>query len=480
MHWRKHTGFLGRIEYIKDSFENPADLIIHHIKKSTYSVAVIYFKSLADKEIVQREIIDRLQHAELHEPLTETFRRIISTPSTLEKTDDKTLLDELLDGSAIVLIEGESDYICCSVFAVRGREPSPSESEITIRGPHEAFTERLEMNISLLRMRIRHPKLRLKSVTVGKEVRTRVVIAYLEHIAPQSVLDELVKRLNKIDVNYVLESQQIEENIQDKTLSVFPTIANSERTDVIAAKIVEGRVAIFTDGTPFVLTVPTLFVEYFQTPEDYYQRWDISTLLRILRFSSFLWGIFVPALFVALTTFHQEMIPTELLISIAAQREGVPYPAFFEVMVMELIFEVLREAGLRMPKPIGSAISIVGALVLGQSAVQAGLISAAVVIVVSITAIANFVSPAYNFGISARVLRFFFLILAGSLGFYGMFFGIMMVLIHAASLQSFGVSFLSPFAPLNLRDLRDSYIKLPDNWVKNKLPKAIARRRERH
>lgn len=469
---------MERIENIKQTLNDPPDLVIHFIKNNSLSLAVIYFKSLTESISIQKNVIENLQQAEISTtPLTNYFMSIIATPCSLKETDED-LIEELLNGNGVVLIEGESSFISCTTYSKPGRDIVPSETEINIRGPHEAFTERIEKNLSLLRIRIRHPNLCFKTVMVGKDIKTKIVIAYMENLAPKEVVDEVLQRLNKIDVNFVLESQHIEENIEDTTFSMFPTINNTERADVVTSKIMEGRVAIFTDGSPFVLTVPTLCVEFFQTAEDYYHRWDISTLLRLLRFSAFLWGLLVPGLYVALTTYHHEMIPTQLLISLAAQREGVPYPSFVEVILMEAVFEVLREAGLRMPVAIGSAISIVGALILGQAAVQAGLISASVVIVVSLTAIANFVTPSYSFGITGRILRFLFLLLAGFLGFYGIFFGVLMILVHAASLQSFGVSYLSPFSPINLRDIRDSFIKLPDKWVKNKLPKGIERRRE--
>ncbi|WP_377889901.1 spore germination protein [Alkalihalobacillus sp. R86527] len=472
---RKKVSFQTRLENIKNTFGQPDDLICHIVEKGTISLAIIYFKSLVEQDALKRGVVKKIQACPDDENILENYQNIVTSPTFLKESEGE-LLNDILEGMAVILLSNTTSHIACDVSSTEGRDIVPSETEINIRGPHEAFTERLDKNLGLLRMRVRNKDLRCITLQLGNLTKTKVVVSYIEGIAPQEIIEEVFNRLNKIDINIILESQMIEETIVDSKLSLFPTISNTELPDKVASRLIEGRIAILTEGTPYVLTVPSLFTEFFQAPEDYYQRWDVSSLLRMLRFTTFIWGTLVPGLFVALTTYHQEMIPGLLLYSFAAQREGLPYPSLVEVLIMEFIFEVLREAGVRMPVAIGSAISIVGALVLGQAAVQAGLISAAVVIVVSLTAVANFVTPAYNFGVTGRILRFGFLFAGGILGFYGMFFLFLVVLIHAASLQSFGVSYLTPFAPLNLRDLRDTFVRLPDSWVKNQLPKGIERK----
>jgi spore germination protein KA len=234
---------------------------------------------------------------------------------------------------------------------------------------------------------------------------------------------------------------------------------------VVAAQLLDGKVAVLVDGTPGVLLAPMTFFEFFSSPEDYYQRADIATLIRWFRLISFFTAVFVPSLYVAATTFHQELIPTQLLISLSAQREGVPLPAFIEVLLMEVVFEIIREAGLRMPRAIGQALSIVGAIVLGQAAVEAGLISAAIVIVVSITGITNFVVPVYSFGMSQRLLRFSLVLLAGMLGLFGILCGALFVAAHLASLKSFGVPYMSPAAPANRADWKEVLVRVPRPWM---------------
>lgn len=242
---------------------------------------------------------------------------------------------------------------------------------------------------------------------------------------------------------------------------MFPTVYNSERPDVIAGELLDGKVAILVDGTPFVLVVPALFTSFLQSAEDYYQHWMISSLIRILRFFGISLALVAPSLYVAITTFHQEMLPTPMLISIASQREGVPFPAVVEALIMEIAFEVLREAGLRMPRTIGPAVSIVGTLVIGQAAVDAGVVSAVMVIIVALTAICSFLFPAYGLSNTIRVLRFPLMILAAMFGLFGVMFGIMVIILHLCSIRSFGVPYLSPFAPLVLQDQKDAFVLFP-------------------
>ncbi|MNI28282.1 Spore germination protein A1 [compost metagenome] len=287
---------------------------------------------------------------------------------------------------------------------------------------------------------------------------------YIQNIASDTIVNEVRLRLDQIDIDSILESGYIEEFIQDRTLTAFATVFNSERPDAIAAGLLEGRVAILVDGTPFVLLVPALFVHFFQSSEDYYQRSDIATLLRLLRYISFFIAMFAPSFYIAISTFHQEMLPTNLLINLAAQREGIPFPAFIEALLMEITYEILREAGVRMPRTVGQAVSIVGTLVIGQSAVQAGIISAVMVIIVSITAISSYVIPASSMSITVRMLRFVFMVLAASFGVYGIMIGVIGLILHLCKLHSFSFPYMSAFAPLNIKDQKDTLFRFP--WPK--------------
>ncbi|HEY8875848.1 MAG TPA: spore germination protein, partial [Desulfosporosinus sp.] len=272
----------------------------------------------------------------------------------------------------------------------------------------------------------------------------------------------------------VLESAYIEEMIEDEPFSVFPQIDHSEKPDKIAAAIVQGQVAIFTDGTPFVLIVPTMMTQFLQSSEDYYERSIYATSIRLVRFVFLTLALLLPALYIAITTFHRGLLPTPLLISITAAREGAPFPTVIEVLTMEVTFEALREAGLRLPKPVGQAVSIVGGLVIGEAAVQASMVSPVTVIIVALTGIASFGIPSYSFALAIRILRFGMITLASTLGLYGVLLGVLVMSAHLVSLRSFGVPYLAPFAPFNLKDMKDSLIRLPW-WAMGERPRLIAK-----
>lgn len=333
------------------------------------------------------------------------------------------------------------------------------QTESVVRGPREGFCETLRINTSLLRRKIKNPNFIMENVEIGKRTKTSICIAYLKDIADPVLIDEIKVRLGRINTDSILESGYIEQFIEDAPYSIFPTVANSEKPDVIAAKILEGRAAILVDGTPFVLSVPMVFVESFQTAEDYYIRHTLASLTRIMRYFSYLITTLTPALYIAILTFHQEIIPISLMFTLAASEEQLPLPVFFELLTMMITFDILREAGLRLPRLVGQAISIVGALVMGEAAVAAGIVSDFTVIVIAITAVSSFVvAPQEG---SATMLRYIYFLLAGFMGGIGITVGVIGTLIHLASLRSFGTPYLSPLAPFAPCDQKDVFIRAP-------------------
>ncbi|MET3576145.1 spore germination protein [Bhargavaea ullalensis] len=393
--------------------------------------------------------------------LEELKERILTVAEVQESDTVSSLLDSLLSGDTLLLVDGFAAGLVIPNRKWAERQVTEPNSQTVVRGPRDSFTENIRVNTALIRRRLKDPNLWNESRKVGTRSGTEVELMYIHGLVEESVLDELRRRLDLIKIDGILSSGYIEEFIQDTDYTMFPTIYNTERPDAVAANLLEGRIAILVDGTPFVLIVPALFVQFFQSPEDYYQRVLFSSFIRLLRYASFWIAMLLPAFYIAITTFHPNMLPPPLLISLAAQREGVPFPALMEAFIMELAFEILREAGLRMPRNIGSAISIVGAMVIGTAAVEAGIISAAMVIVVSLTAIANFVSPVYDLGFTVRIMRFGFMIIAGCFGFYGIMIGLILMILHMCSLRSFGVPYTSPLAPFNWSDQKDTMIRAP-------------------
>ncbi|MEC0170919.1 spore germination protein [Paenibacillus graminis] len=431
-------------------------------------LAVCYIEGLVDS-ILLSDLIESLVKEIAHTPSDRLEEHLAASLikkklplGNIQMIDSQNqIYQAVLKGSAVILIDGLQSALTVSIAGGVRRAVEEPTSQGVVRGPKEGFTEDISTNITLIRRKLRTPDLKFDSHIIGQYSQTVVIVTYIEGIADPGVVQEITKRLQTIDTDSILESGYIEEFIQDAPLTPFPTMINSERPDTVAGSLLDGQVAVMVDGTPFVLIAPVTFYNFFQISEDYYQRYDISTFLRMIRLISFLVSLLLPSLFIALTTFHQEMIPTILLVTLAAQREGVPFPALLEALLMELTFEVIREAGVRMPRAIGPAISIVGALVIGQAAVEAGLVSGAMVIVVSFTAISNFVIPYISMATAVRLLRFVLMLLAGTLGLFGIMAGIVPILAHLLSLKSFGVDYLMPYSPMYKSNMKDLVIRVP-------------------
>ena len=382
-------------------------------------------------------------------------------------------IDAILSGDAVIFF-GESKEAL--VFGARGWANSGINepvSETVIKGPHEGFTETLRINTSLLRRKIKHPSLRLISLKLGDLTNTDLVVAYMDKIASPDIVSEVLRRLSKIKMDGVLGNGYIEEMIEDFPYSPFPQIAYTERPDVLAGKLLEGKVGIILDGTPIVLVVPAILTQFLNVNEDYYQRAMTAILFRFVRYVGAMVAVLAPSVYIAVTTFHQEIIPTDLLMSISAGRQGVPFPALLEALTMTVVLEILQEAGLRLPKPIGQTIGIVGALIMGDAAVKASLVSPLMVIVIGITAVASYAIQYYDLSLAVRLTRFPLMILAGSLGFFGVSVGLYAGLIHLLSLRSFGVPYTSPFAPLRIRALlQDTFVRAPW-WAMKRRPQLL-------
>jgi spore germination protein KA len=460
------------LDEIKKRVGNSADVAIREMvvgKAGDLKIAVIFTDGLADtksvNDFVVKSLLSDLGANELSDSKSNAIQKIkdyvLAVGEIKEVSNYPKLLNSILSGDTAVVLDGYDRAITVGLKGWEDRGVQEPSSQTVIRGPKEGFSENIRTNTALIRRKIKDPNLWLENRVIGKVTQTNVAIMYINGIVSDQIVQEVRKRLDRIDIDGILDSGYIEELIQDETFTPFPTVFNTERPDTVAAALLEGRIAILVDGTPYVLTVPVTLTQFYQSPEDYYQRADIGTLLRILRYICFFIALMGPSLYVAITTFHQEMIPTQLLYSIAAQREGVPFPAFIEALIMEITFEILREAGVRMPRAVGQSVSIVGALVIGQAAVQAGIVSAAMVIVVSITAIASFVCPNFNMAIAIRMLRFPLMALAASFGLFGITVGLIALVLHLSSLRSFGIPYMIPFGPFIAENQKDAILRVP-------------------
>lgn len=459
-------------ERLRSLYANCSDVIYRtFLIGGTTSAVLIYIEGLSDTRSIEEHVISPLQREDAGEigDLGQLLERTLSVSHAKEVAKFSQCMDYLSNGYPVLLCEKTAKGLALGLDKWEKRSIEEPSAESVIRGPREGFTETLRINTSLIRRIVKSPQLKTEPMKIGGYTQTNVVIAYIEGLADATLVEEVRNRLKRIRIDGILESGYLEELIEDAPFSPFPQILNTERPDVVCAHLLEGRVAIMTEGTPFVLVAPITFFSLMQSAEDYYQRFWVSTAMRWLRYVFTLFALLLPSLYVAVLTYHQEMVPGSLLISMATSREAVPFPALVEALIMEVTFEALREAGVRLPKQVGSAVSIVGALVIGQAAVQAGLVSAPMVIVVAITGISSFMIPRYVAGIAIRMLRFPLIFLAGSLGLLGVMMGIIAIVLHMCNLRSFGVPYISAVATPKAKELRDVLIRAPW-WSLNSRP----------
>jgi len=472
---------------LQTAFANCTDLVCRKLTLGQEQVPalLLYMNGITDEQTVNQDILKSLVNircSNLEAPGSKSIEMIknvfLEIGNITEISAIGEVVDAVLAGSVALLLEGNASALNIGTKGFEGRIVTESVTEGVVRGPREGFTESLRTNTALLRRKIKTSNLKLEKFVLGRVTKTEVNIAYLEGTANPKVIAEVKKRISLIDVDSILESAYIEEMIEDEPFTVFPQLDHSERPDKIAAGILQGQVAIFTDGTPFVLIVPTMMSQFLQSSEDYYDRSIYAILVRAVRFFFLNIALLLPALYIAVVTFHRGLLPTPLLLSITAARGGAPFPTVIEVLMMEITFEALREAGIRLPKPVGQAVSIVGGLVIGEAVVQANMVSPTTVIVVALTGIASFGIPSYSFALAIRILRFCMIFLAATLGLYGMLLGLLVMQAHLVSLRSFGVPYFAPIAPFNLKDMKDSVLRLPW-WAMGERPRLIANNNNR-
>jgi spore germination protein len=410
-------------------------------------------RGLLDMTIVKELIANPLNLAGISLPTVDVF----------ETDDIEKAVTQILTGDAVLMVDGHNAAYIISAKGFPNRGVPSAETEITLLGSKEAFTEAMRVNTTLVRRRIRDTRLKVKQLRVGRRSQTDVALMYCEDIARASVVEELTRRIAEVDIDGISDSgslaQLICENASmrrlSRWLSPFPLTQLTERPDKTASAILEGRVAVFVDNCPFAMLAPATFVTFFQSAEDYYNRWQVMSLTRILRYAAALLAVTLPGFYLAVALFHPSMLPLSMITKMAAARQHVPFPGLIEILLMDAAFELLREAGIRLPGAAGGTIGIVGGLIIGQSAVEAGLVSPIVVIVVALTGIASFAVPNITLVNGFRLVKYFILILSAMLGFLGFWLALLFTLTHLASLNSFGIPYLMPFTAGDLNDGQD-------------------------
>lgn len=468
---------------LKAIFGNCADLVFHEFQlghQNSIAAALIYIDGLANITLISENVLKPLMQGCLQKEPAEkadasgVFKivkdRLITLGNVAETAQVNTLVDEVLKGTAALLWEGSKVALLTASKGWEDRPIAEPATEAVVRGPRDGFTENISTNLTLLRRRIKTPRLKIEAMVIGLLTKTEVRVVYIKGICKDQVVEEVTQRLARINTDAILESGYIEEFIEDEHFSPFSQINVTERPDKVAGGLLEGQVAIFIDNTPFVMLAPTTFPQLLTSSEDYYNRYPWGTFVRIMRFITLNVSLLLTAFYVAITTFHPGMIPTPLLLSIASSKEGLPLPTLVEALMMEGVFEILREAGVRMPRAIGAAVSIVGALVIGEAGVTARIVSPAMVIVIAVSAVSALTMPSIQGSIAIRLMKFPIIIMGGALGLFGIIISLLFILIHLNTLRSFGVPFLSPISPSSFGDMKDSILRFP-RWAMNTRPR---------
>ena len=430
---------IANINTINNEILSP---LIHHTKLPTYDIKAL--------------TLDFLEHSSL----------TVGKLSQSNKVEDLT--KDLLSGYSILLVDEIDEAIVVDTRGGEQRSIEEPVGESVMNGPRDGFTESMQSNICLIRRRIKHPDLKLKKFVLGEKTNTDVAIMYMKDIAKEEVVEEIEHRIIGIKTDAILNSNYIFDFICDNPKSPFSQIDTTERPDKAAAVLLEGKVVIIVDGTPIVSILPAVLLQFYQSPDDYYSKSFYGSLKRIYRFFSFIISITLPGIYLALITYHAHLIPTQMLEVLAEGRAEVPFPAVVEILIMQFMIDLLKEANIRLPTKLSQTIGIVGAIVIGQSAVEANLVSPAMIIIVATTTIASHTTPRYSTTHPIKIIRYVMILAAGTLGIYGVWFVWVWLIIHLCGLESFGSPYLSPFAPLKLKDLKDSLIRLSINNLKTR------------
>lgn len=447
---------IENVNYMEEFFLQSQDLKTHLFMFQQKECIVFYFETLVDQDKLEQRFFV---------PLSECSNDNIAGFFTFGHFPDSTNLDQItrkmLNGFSVVYIDGDQHAFLIDTAANIARSTDEPQNEKVIRGSHQGFAENLNINLNLLRNRIEDPNLYIQYITLGKKTNTKIAIAYMKGIANEEVVNEALRRLESISTDMIFSSGYLEEFIEDSSSSPFPQMLNTERPDRVEANLMEGRIALFTEGTPTVLIIPVTFFSFYQSPDDYNSRSYVGTFIRVIRLFSFMIAITLPAIYIAVVGYHFEVLPYQLVITVKGSIDKIPYTPLIEALIMELTIELIREAGIRLPSAIGPTISIVGGLVIGDAIVKAGLVSNPMIVVVAMTAIACYVVPSNEMSSAIRLLRFPMMIAAAMLGFVGIVFGLMALLIHLCKLESFGAAYFAPIAPFRWKDIKDALVRVP-------------------
>lgn len=474
---------------LKEAFKDCGDFIIRpFIAGNDIKMMLAYIDNIVSSDVIEQAIMTNLmlrtRVSDNDNPLDRLKEKAISIGELGEETDFEKIFTAILLGDTAIFAEGDSKVLIASTKGWPSRGVPTAENEVVVQGPKDAFAETVSQNIVLMRRRIRDTSLKVVRSRVGKRSQTDVAIMYMEGIAREEIVESVKKRINSINTDALLDAGAIEQMTEKKWWSPFPQVQMTERPDKASSALFEGRVVVAVDNSPMVLMLPSTLNTFFQAAEDYYDRWEIMSFIRLIRYAAAFLALALPGLYIALTLYNPNLLPVEAVLKIAGTRINVPFSAVTEVFLMELAFELLREAGIRLPSPIGSTLGIVGGIIIGQAAVEAGLVGPVVVIVSAITGICTFVIPNQAMVNGIRLSKYAVLILSAVFGLFGYWIGIILTFIHLCSLKSYGIPYMYPYCSseeISSEDLKDSIIRMPYFMLKRRpvfaSPKNRVRRR---
>lgn len=453
------------VQQLQSIFSQAPDLIFRSVDKPNGPEAMlVYFDGLVDLNSINNHVL-----YPLIEELSSTEYSLPVTVGNVESTSDMNQVEKmLLSGKSVLFLPGSTEAYIFDTCGWPQRSITDPSIEASIKGSHQGFVETAIQNIALIRRYIPNRELKIKQLKVGTRGENTLSIIYLRDVADPAVLQELTRRIEGLDIDCIINTGELSELIEDSGYSPFPQLLMTERPDSAASHILQGRYVVVVDRSPSVLIAPVSFVSFFQSVDDYSMRWINASFIRLLRFFAFFMALFLPSLYIAFITFNFEVIPIQLILSVAESRERVPFHPFLEAFIMEVTLEMMREAGIRLPAPIGQTVGLVGGIIIGQTAVQAGIVSNIMVIVVASTAIASFIIPNIDMGTAIRFLRFPMMLIAFLYGFVGIVCAAMLLISHLCSLTSLGAAYGSPLAPVRFADLKDTVIRFPLRLMKTR------------
>ncbi|MEF3304733.1 spore germination protein [Paenibacillus sp. GYB003] len=460
----------GNLARLKQSFRNATDLVVRRFLAAPDKTpaALVYLDGLTDKNAVLNNVLRNLIYERADRDVD--FRTSVGGAVAAASWPD--IEHAVLSGQSVLFVDGHFEALLIDTQGWPQRAIEDPQLEASLKGAHQGFVETAIQNVALIRRYIPNRELQVKKINVGARGKAAVYIIYLADVASPELLAELEKRISGLNVDNVINTGELAELIEDNPYSPFPQFLLTERPDSVASQILQGRFAVIVDRSPAVLVAPATFIAFFQSVDDYSTRWLVASFIRLLRYGALFIAMFLPALYVALISFNYEVIPMEMFFSIAETRERVPFSPVMEALLMEITLEMMREAGIRLPAPIGQTVGIVGGIVIGQAAVQAGIVSNIMVIIVALTAIASFIVPSYDMGAAIRLLRFPMMLLAATFGLVGLVIGWATVLAHLVGLTSLGAPYGSPLAPFRFTDLKDTLVRFPI-WTMITRPKSM-------